>query len=156
MTVEQPEGGITTASFPCTKGCGIPIDVETQMIVNMAQQGKALEFSHTVCPNARMPADPDQPMRKFRLQILVWEVGHLAEVPEPADGAFNLAVHLQGMGRTVEARSLKEAMTGPLNDWLSTRSMVFQQEPIQPWDLLMRASAFADPLPSSSAPTAQD
>lgn len=154
------EPQITTAQFPCTRGCGVPLDIDTEMIVNMVSLGKALEFSHTVCPNARMPADPDTPMRKFRLQILVWEVGHLAEVPEPADGAFNLAVpgaeHLQGAGKTVEARSLKDAMTGPFNDWLSTRSMVFQNEQISPWDLLMRASAFADPLPSSNAPTAQD
>ena len=155
---DQP--ALTSAKFPCRKGCGVPIDVDTEMIANMVTLGKSLEFEHDRCPTARVQLGPDAPMRKFRLQILVWEVGHLPDVPEPAEGAFNLPVpgaeHLQGIGRTVEAASLKEAMTGPFNDWLSTRSMVFQMEPIAPWDLLMRASAFADPIPGPPAPTTQD
>lgn len=151
---------LTTAKFPCARGCGVPIDVDTQMIANMVTLGKALEFSHDVCPNARMPVDPDAPPRRFRLQILVWEIGHLTDVPLPEEGAFNVAVTgaelLSGIGKTVEARTLKDAMTGPFNNWLGTRSMVFQNEPIAPWDLLMRASAFADPVTGHAAPTTQD
>jgi hypothetical protein len=112
---------------PCSR-CGGMLPVSTQMIDNMRAEGTALTFAHAAgqCPGEQTePSEEEAPPRRFRLQLVVSEVGDgydeargdlMVAALKTIPGVLDV---MGGAGHTFEARNVGEAVVGPMTVWLN-------------------------------------
>lgn len=139
--------------------CRQAITVEAQMIANAVVLGQELSFSHGGhCPGTTIAAAPVE-QRRFRLQILAYELG-ADEALDPAAGAFNTHIAgaelVSGIGKTVVAPTLQKAIAGPLTTWLADPTIANGDRLISGWELFQSASAYADATPTGPAEDAAE
>lgn len=151
----------------CGRGCGGALDIDQQMVTNMVALGQSLEFQHASgqCPTELEDAAGERqrdaagqaPLakRRFRLQILVWELDPDVEVDE-ALGPYNIelpgAELMAGFGVTSEAVTFAKAVNGPMTEWFANRSIPTDggRRFVSPWERFQETAAMAD-LPARAA-----
>lgn len=135
----------------CGRGCGQVIEVDQQMVTNMVALGQPLVFEH---PPGKCPTEvadgaaAAQPDRRFRVQIIGYEVDPAAEIDERAwyvevPGAELLG----GIGQEVSAKSFASAVNGPFTRWLAERTLAAggnEQRYVSGWEKFQEQAAFAD------------
>lgn len=140
----------------CNRGCGVPIEVDTQMVTNMVALDQPLVFAHAEgqCPTELAEAaEPDRPTRRFHVSILGYEILDGADVEETAwfrHVDIPGAELLGGLGHDVSAKTFAAAVNGPMTTWLASRSLADGREMISAWEKFQRQAAWADtPAPAA-------
>lgn len=163
---EVGPGGVL--SVLCARGCGSPIEVDQQMVTNMVTLGQPLVFQHAEgqCPTEQAEAAaerdrvhaglPAQAPRKFRLQILAWELDPDTQIDE-ALGPYNVEIAgaelMAGFGVTVEAVTFPKAVNGPMTEWFANRSIPMDagRRYVSPWERFQETAALAE-MPAAAVP----
>lgn len=142
----------------CSK-CGQPLPVDAEAMRNALLLGQEVTAAHDVCPGQEAAPVDAPPLRRFRAQIIMWELppaddpiyrsddnpdGIPLDTPvtwkyASLDGSSEVE-ELAGVGHTVEAESFAKAVNGPFTTWLN-----------RTWPKMQENAAFADlPAPSTA------
>lgn len=141
--------------------CRGDLEVDLETVSNAKALGQELVLEHDVCPGMEPRVEEKPTVRRFRVQFVV------VELPPPGDEQYEALgldeekvlkegagfQHkdptfggaaldpLLGLGKTVEARNLAEAINGPATTWLN-----------ETWPKVQENAAWAD-VPTPPAPT---